>query len=256
MSKANGQDTKVASKTKAESKSKAKAPKVKKSKTKDEKTEILHKKQAQRAADLKASFPDMEGIPERIGHGVKAKLIAEHAAKGAVNTEAAQSTQRDTLRDRVKGVPVAKATQPELTQPELNKGQMRARALKKQYPGMGNIPDRVGKKQRQNLIDAYKSQLKEPSTNKAHTQAPQQAPRRAARPTRKSVRLAQLPEKVSYPPVEQGQQASYPTRQLVHHQETVGAPVSNKMAPLSDERHAEVVRNLEGTSNEDPINLD
>jgi len=222
--------------------------------TKTERKEALQQKQAKRAEELKAKYPDMKRIPPRIGHGMKAKLIAEYRANHARITEAAQPELSAAASNGALTEEMAQLTEP------TTKGQARARALKRACPGMRNIPDSIGKSLRQKLINAHLSQ--NPGTlppaylsqkpNALPPKTVQKGAKQVAPPERKSARLAQMPKRSSNP----AGQHQQPTHQYLHHQGSIGRRVGNKMAPLSDERRAEVARNLEGTSNDDPINLD
>ena len=188
---------------------------------------------AKRAAALKAKYPDIRGIPDRITRKVEQKLIAEHIAKSQ------QSTGTSTMRS-------VKST----------KARDRALSLKKTHPDMKGIPAEISKKKRKNMITAYKASkgiVQEVAAKKRgdrQTQLPQR-PRSAPKPS-------PIPHK----------QGTYPTRQYaaVHGTDHVipgfgsqgrsTRSKPNKMAPLSDERRAEVARNLSGNSNDDPITLD
>lgn len=106
----------------------------------------------------------------------------------------------------------------------------RALRLKKKYPDMENIPDGITPAERRAFVAAYEER------KSAEQRAPVQS--QSVHPTQ----LPQRPVLSSYQP--------FPDSNLR------SRPVSNKMAPLSDERRAEVARNLSGHSNDDPINLD
>lgn len=218
--------------------------------------ETLHQKQANRAAELKRKYPDMEGIPMRIGHGTKAKLISSYRAGQGRSTEAVEPALSIAPSN---GSLTAKTAQ--LTKPT-RKGQARARALKKEYPGMSNIPNSIGTNEVKKLIKDHLSRKPASLPPTYLSQNPQalspnpleKVIKHVAPSGKGSAGLVQMPQHSSYP-ADQRQLMNPPTRQILH-QQTSGKPISNKMAPLSDERRAEVARNLEGTSNDDPINLD
>ena len=112
------------------------------------------------------------------------------------------------------------STNPFPKQPnKITKGNTRACKLRKKYPDMGPIPEQIGPKMRQKLITEYNE--------------------RKGVSRRSVVRKSNAPSKRADPG------PSLSTR-----------PISNRMAPLSDERRAEVARNLSGTSTDDPIDID
>lgn len=222
--------------------------------TKAERQESVNQAQAKRAAALKKKYPDMK-VPSKIGRGRRKKLIAKYRANHAriVETEEPAHAVAPSTRS-------SRAKMAQLTKP--TKGQARARALNKEYPHMKNIPDSIISSLRHKLINDHLSQITgtlppaylSQNPNPLPPDTPQNTGNHIAHP-RDSIRPHQMPQHPSYP-AEQRQQIHSPPRQSLHHEGNTGRPMSNKMAPLSDERRAEVARNLEGTSNDDPINLD
>ena len=193
----------------------------------------------QRAAALKASYPDMKGIPDRITKKAKLKMVEQYKAKIVADDQTKKASLAPTglVTTNAKGA----------------KGRNRASALRKQYPDMPGIPKTIGKKKRTSLIANYEKQ----KNNKVAV--------RGGPTQRQNTHLAQLPQR-PLPAPQQSQQSEYPIRQrTANHDKNPNfssiqgpqrRPVSNKMAPLSNERRAEVARNLSGGSNDDPINLD
>lgn len=225
--------------------------------TKAESQESVHQAQAKRAAALKKKYPDMKGIPSKIGRGSRTKLIAKYRANRARIPETEEPAHPVAPSTRSSAIKKAQVTKP------TKKGQARARALKKEYPHMKNIPDSINRSLRHKLIHDHLSQtigalppayLSQPP-NALPPNTLQNTAKHIAHPREERARPHQIPQHPSYP-AEQRQQINSPPRQILHHEGDTGRPMSNKMAPLSDERRAEVARNLEGTSNDDPINLD
>ena len=151
-----------------------------------------------RARDLKVQYPNLQAIPSTVSKNERAQLIASHT--GQQNRESKKPSTKSS------------------------KGKARALALKAEYPDMGKIPKSIGKKQRQNMIKAYKEQ------------------KRAIQEVTADMKLKQPSMFASRPPGPR----SNAEKQVM----------PTKMAPLSAERRAEVSRNLSGHSNDDPITLD
>lgn len=180
-------------------------------------------KSAKRAASFKARFPDIEGIGLKLSKKKKQKLEADRATRAGQSAQHGHLTQPIQSPHLVQGAPSA----------ELSKGQKRAAELRATYPDIRGVPNTIGTKKKKTLIDQHQKMLIE----------------------QHRVREAQQTSNPTRPAPTNG---SHPTRQLSRPHQNPGRsrPASNKMAPLSDERRAEVARNLGGTSNDNPINLD
>ena len=196
---------------------------------------------AKRASDLKARYPDLEGIPDRISLKKAQKMVADHTGSGPQSA-----------------------------------GVQRAKALKENYPDMGGIPKVISKRDYKQMVAVYEAQKSviQNGTNQNGTvgknvknmepkkKAALKKARRAAKQFAKENVPTQLPQRPR-PVKQQAQQSKPPVRSqaaAVQGPKTGPSPkkrpVSNKMAPLSDARRAEVTRNLSGASNDDPITLD
>lgn len=181
-----------------------------------------------RAQTLQQEFPEMKDIPKEITREEFKALRAAYLAP---------------VKPKV-----------------VKKSVVRARVMKKHYPGM-QVPNKVSKKQRKHLIEAYTARPSEETAKgkvKTETFHEKQLP---PLPIKNSRRLFQQPSP--------RQQMTYRTRQVdrfhesqKENQRPVVGPipekrtVSNKMAPLSEDRRAEVARHLGGSSINDPIGLD
>lgn len=169
---------------------------------------------------------------------------------------------------------------------ELQARKARALSLRRQYPDMKDIPAEVSKQQKKRLIQSYEQEKRSmgpgqeiPGGASAAKQPTKSKTQEATRGKKKGSARAK-----ANPPTSSGtvlnnvnvsnaaHQASRPVPK-VHKRAPRGAPPhknqhgtsqdpnvvsqsSNKMAPLSDERRAEVVRNLKGFTHNDPINID
>lgn len=215
----------------------------KKVQNKANRQKIIRKKQASRVAELKRICPDMKGIPTKLGAKRKAKLIAEYQNRTARAAETASPAPLPAASGGSQIVGTADRKTP------TKKGRSRARALRKEYPDMRNIPDSIDGVLRHKLIKDHLS--RQPSILPPKPR--EKVGKHVVPPRKESARLPSKPQDTSYLP-EQRQQIKPPTGKLFQRNAT--RPISSKMAPLSDERRAEVARNLKGTSNDDPINLD
>lgn len=218
----------------------------KKVQNKANRQETIRKKQASRVAELKRICPDMKGIPTKLGAKRKTKLIAEYQNRIARAAETASPAPLPAPLPAASGgsqiVGTADRKKP------TKKGKSRARALRKEYPDMRNIPDSIDGVLRHKLIKDHLS--RQPSILPPKTR--EKVGKYVVPPRKESARPASKPQDTSYLP--ERQQIKPPTGKLF--QRNAARPTSSKMAPLSDERRAEVARNLKGTSNDDPINLD
>lgn len=199
----------------------------KKRKTPAEKKAILLERRQRKAAALKAAYPDMQNIPNQITNGQRQQLIAKHVAAG--------------------GQPLPTKSKKTLT--PVQKNRKRAKSLKIKFPNMVNIPDTLTKKQRQKLVTEYSSQ---PQSQTGQQPAKQQA----AKPRKPRMKRSEVSKSASRPAAVQQPQIDNNTNQQSHVSDDTGYSASSKMAPLSEARLAEVALNFQGTSNNDPINLD
>ena len=169
---------------------------------------------------------------------------------------------------------------------ELQARRARALSLRQQYPDMNDIPAEVSKQQKKRLIQSYEqgkgsmgpsqeipggaSGAKQPTKSKTHESKRGKKKGSARAKANPPTSSGTVPNNVSGPNV--ANQAPRPVSK-VHKRAPRGAPPhkeqhgtsqnpnvisqsSNKMAPLSDARRAEVVRNLKGFTHNDPINID
>lgn len=199
----------------------------KKRKTPDEKKATLIARRQQKAAALKIAYPDMRNIPNQITNGQRQQLIAKYVAAGG---------QPAPAKSKKSSTPAQKNRQ-------------RAQILKKKFPNMVNIPDSLTKKQRQKLVTEYGF---EPKSQTGQQPAKQQA----AKPKKPRMKRSEVSKSASRPAAVQQPQIDNTTNQQSHVSDNTGFSASNKMAPLSEARLAEVALNFQGTSNNNPINLD
>ena len=183
-----------------------------------------------RAAALKVRYPDMEGIPDRISKKDRSTMVEHYNAKKVADDTTKKALQAPTVSLTAK-----------------QKGENRARALRKQFPDMQGISKTISKKKRASLIAIYENQK---NTNFAVKGAPSQMQLR-----QRPLPALQQSQRINRPDREHGaNEASNANFSSV--QGSQRRPISNKMAPLSNERRAEVARHLSGGSNVDPITLD
>lgn len=199
-------------------------------------------KSARRAARLRAQYPDMEEIPDCVSRPQEVKLVAKHVANGGRPAQMKPAAPKNLPKAQLpkahlpkgqlpKGqLPKGQLSKGQLSKGQPSKGESRAHGLKRSFPDMVNVPKSISKKQRQSMVESYKAVKKAAPQDTTQMQNGQ---------------LTQLPER----PVPTPQQP-FPRRDIEKR------PVSNKMAPLSNARRAEVARNLSGNSNDDPIALD
>ena len=168
----------------------------------------------------------------------------------------------------------------------------RALSLRRQYPDMKDIPTEVSKQQRKSLIQSYeqektatglsrelwggssgarksaKAKPKSYEAKKGKKKGSAQlkanlptssgtVPTNGSEPDIKSISAANLPPRPA--PKEQKRAARRNPRKKQHTTSqnlNVNSQPSNKMAPLSDARRAEVARNLKDLTHNDPIIVD
>ncbi len=217
-----------------------KEPERKRKEAKTERQRVNEQKRVNRANVLRLKYPTMKNIPKSITPAQRKKLILLH-------NENAANTLQPTLSANTKG---PRDAGPKPTTPSKNsmkkaatieKQTKRATILKQQYPDMKGIPSRIGQGARKKLIAQY--------TAKQSAVAP-------------SPHLNELPTRPGPPASTSGmdprhqfpQAHSTPTNSL--EASTAQRPTSYKMAPLSEERRAEVARNLAAGSNDDPVMID
>ena len=183
-----------------------------------------------RATTLRKQYPSMKNIPNSITPAQRKKLILHHSQNATNRLQPPHSTIPQGSADTV---PTSTPQSKKSTRVSANEKQRnRAASLKQQYPKMEGIPPKVGKGTRKKLIDQYKAGKSALAPTSSNT-------------TAKSVtRLTELPQR---PAPAASSEYSNPTSQR---------STSNKMAPLSAERLAEVTRNLAAGSNDDPVMID
>ena len=177
--------------------------------------------------------------------------------------------------------PQSKATKTE--NQELQARKARALSLRRLYPDMKDIPADISKQQRKKLVQSYEkektskgpnqglpagasaaNQSTKPKTHEAKKGKKKGSAQTKTKPSGKvsnnvsgSNAANQAPRPVSKGHKQAPRGAPPRTKQHGTSQNpNVVSQPSNKMAPLSDERRAEVVRNLKGFTHGDPINID
>lgn len=169
---------------------------------------------------------------------------------------------------------------------ELQARKARALSLRRQYPDMKDIPADISKQEKKKLIQSYgqekiptgliqelpagtsaANQSSKPKTHEAKKGNKKRSAQVKANLTTSSGKVPntvtgsnaanQAPRPGSKVQKRAPRGAAPRTKQHGTSQKpNVVSQPSNKMAPLSDERRAEVVRNLKGFSHNDPINID
>lgn len=208
-----------------------------------------------RATALRKMFPTMQNIPNSITPAQKKGLILNHTRNAASTLQPTHSATSEGPRD----APLAPTTQATKSKNATNDEKQRNRAalLKQQYPEMEGIPPKIGKGTKKKLVAQYEAKSKAPASavamptsfgiaagigpglNDLPARPVPPAPTSGRYPTRQSSRLNKTPAH------------STATSSLMSQR-----PTSYKMAPLSDERRAEVARNLAAGSNDDPVMID
>ena len=210
-----------------------------------------------RAKSLRKQYPDMKNIPEEITKQQKKRLIKQY-------NDQTSTTKANNVGGSA-GVQVSRNTNPaQLSAEEAihRKQSERAARLKREHPEIARlIPSKIGKKASKSIIDKQGASTSTgPLVSRASGQARATLPRRPASPahtqgtypTRQATALHGLPNGISrdsnaLQSVPNGWSGNTSAR---------NPKWTNKMAPLSDERRAEVARNLSGLSQDDPINID
>lgn len=180
-------------------------------------------------------------------------------------------------------------TQPKATKTEkqeLQARKVRALALRRQYPDMKDVPAEVSKQQKKRLVQIYEQGKRStgpsqqlPGGASAANPAPKTKTYKTTRGKKNGSAHVKSNPNTSSGTVPNNVSGSNAVNQAprpvskVHKRAPHGAPPrkkqhgtsqnpnvvsqpSNKMAPLSDARRAEVVRNLKGLTHSDPIDID
>ena len=189
----------------------------------------------------------------------------------------------------VEALTKSNGTQPKATKTqkqELQARKARALSLRRQYPDMKDIPAEVSKQQKKRLVQGYEQEKRPsgpsqqlPAGASAANRAPKSKTHEATRGKKKGSAHVKVNPNTSSGTVPNNVSGSNAANQAprpvskVHKRAPRGAPPrtkqhgtsqnpkvvsqpSNKMAPLSDARRAEVVRNLKGFTHSDPINIE
>ena len=192
-----------------------------------------------RATALRNAFPDMQNIPDSITPSQRKKLILNHTQNATTKIQPTHSVTKGGRKTAVE------------------KQRNRAASLKKEYPGIGDIPSKIGKGTKKKLIAEFKA--------RSTAQAPSvKGPKSSGTAAGNGHPLNELPTRLMPPDLKTGR---YSTRQSTHAGQTnvtlsensnpkPQRPASNKTAPLSEERLAEVARNFAAGSNDDPVMID
>ena len=198
-----------------------------------------------RAAVLRKEYPLMQNIPKSITPSQRKKLILQH-------TQNAANMLQPTRLSTADGPGAADAIQSKNDRKAANKEKQRNRAtvLRQQYPNMEGIPSKIGRGIRKKLIAQYNA--------RSSALAPS-----VTMPTSSATKLNLPTRPVPLPTAILGMNPTYqPTCSWLSINSSVASgskpqkQTSNKMAPLSEERRAEVARNLAAGSNSDPVMID
>ena len=209
-----------------------------------------------RAIALRQQFPAMQNIPDSITPSQRKMLILHHTQNAASTLQPTPSaTNEDPANAGPAPLTQATKSKKEFTQEKQKK---RADTLKEQYPDMKGIPPRIGQGRRKKLIAQYKA--------RSSALAPAvTVPTSSSNAAAKGPRPKELPTQPRPPAHTSG---TYPTRQFTRlhvipadsspatSDSRSQRPTSYKMAGLSEERLAEVARNLASGSNDDPVMVD
>ena len=205
-----------------------------------------------RAIALRLEYPTMKNIPDSITPAQRKKLILHHSQNATNRLQPPPSAIPHLLTDNVPTSTTQSKTSTKITTKE--KQRNRAASLKQQYPKMEGIPPKLGKGTRKRLIDQYNAG--------ASALAPS-----VTMPTSSDVTAGSAPLLTELPrrPVPAGSNSGMRSRHSPprfyanssgYSHPTSQRPTSNKMAPLSAERLAEVARNFATGSNDDPVMID
>lgn len=232
-----------------------KAAKVSTSTSADAKELRMEIGRVRRATALRKNFPTMQNIPSSITPAQKKKLILHHTQSANNTLQPTHSATTEAPRDAGPGPTMQSTKNRKAT--TLEKQRNRAALLKQQYPGMEGIPPKIGQGTKKKLIAQYKARSSAPAPTVT-------MPTSSGTAAVNDPRLNELPTRPVPPAPTPG---TYPTRQFTRLNETPAISIatsdprsqmstSYKMAPLSEERRAEVARNLAAGSNDDPVMID
>ncbi len=219
---------------------------------KRERKRVAEQKRVNRANTLRQTYPTMKNIPKSITPAQRKKLILLHNENAANKLQPTLSATTKGSRDAAP----KPTTQSKRKAVNIEKQRKRAIVLQQQYPDMKGIPSTISQGVRKKLVAQY--------TAKKSAVAPSASMPTSSNATARSApRLNELPTR-PVPPSTSGmdpkhqltQIHSTPTDSLEASNLTSQKPTSYKMAPLSEERRAEVARNLAAGSNDDPVMID
>ena len=200
-----------------------------------------------RATALRKQYPTMKNIPNSITPAQRKKLILHHSQNATNRLQPPHTTIPQGPADTVPTSTTQSKKSTGVTAQE--KQRNRAASLKQQYPKMEGIPPKVGKGTRKKLIDQYKARSSALAPTSSNITA------------RSGTHLTELPQRPVPAASISGMRSRHSDIRL--HADSSGypnptsqRPTSNKMAPLSAERLAEVTRNLAAGSNDDPVMID
>ena len=241
-------------KTKKKTKGTAPIPTSKKAAdtpTANAKRERVERTRMARATALRKKYPTMQNIPNSITPSQRKKLIALHTQNAADTSTLQQARSATNKGPKNAGqAPTTKLTEDE-------KQRHRAALLKQQYPDMKGIPSKISLGSRKKLIAQYNARATAPAPVSSVT-----VPTSTGTAANYNFRSNELPTRPVPPHSNPGKQA---TRQITRETPVSPStnsdsrsqrPISYKMAPLSEERRAEVARNLAAGSNDDPVMID
>lgn len=207
-----------------------------------------------RATALRKQFPTMEDIPNSITPSQRKKLILRHKQNATGVLQPTHSAINESPRD-AGPVPTPQSAKSKKAANQ-EKQRKRAALLKQQYPDMKGIPPKIGQGTKKKLVAQYKatSSALAPSVPMPASSGPA---------ARNDPSLNELSTRFVLPVPTLGKN---PTVQLTLHETPTNSsatsntkssrPTSYKMAPLTEERRAEVARNFAAGSNDDPVMVD
>ena len=199
-----------------------------------------------RAKALRKKFPTMQDIPDSITPSQRKKLILNHTQNPTGTLQPTHPATNEGLRDAGPAPNTQATKRKKATNDE--KQRKRAALLKQQYPDMTGIPLKIGQGTKKKLVAQYKAG----STATAPSVV---MPTSSGTAARTGPRLNELPKR-TYPTRQFSRLNGTPANQAAASDLRSQRTTSYKMAPLSDERRAEVARNLAAGSNDDPVMID
>ena len=168
-------------------------------------------KSYERAKKLRKDYPGMEGIPVTVGKKTAQNMIQDYL--NGTSYVSPNSKSKPKSSDQI------------IVKRDFN----RANQLRKDFPDMQGIPDRITKTQRRALTDQFKG--------RTAASGPQEEVPRRELPSRKC-------------------RTKTVTKTKSKSKAKIRAKPIDVMGPISAARRAEVARNLGGTSARDPITID